>query len=122
MKTIKNLIVSLKSGNIKIGKVGSRLTSVLFVLGVQSANAQNGASAVSLDDKISYSVLMALAIAFLAAAAYILNFAFKVSRENGKSINLTFPLFKKMAHNEKVVGVFILIVVLLGILWAVKFS
>lgn len=122
MKTIKNLIVSLKSGSIKIRKVSSGLAFVLFILSTQVANAQSGSSTVSLDDKISYSVLAALAVAFLAAAVYILNFAFKVSRENGKSIHLTFPLFKKMANNEKVVGVFILIVVLLGILWAVKFS
>jgi len=123
MKSIKQLFHRAKPGNEKKEIVRFILKFLLLILmfDYQSATAQNTKSALSVSDKINYSVLIGLGVVFLAAAIYVLNFASKVLRENGKTIEFNFPMIRRMSYNGKTIGVIILLIVLAGIIWAIKF-
>lgn len=98
----------------------------LFLLFVLFSNekilSQNTSGTYSaINDSINYWLLGGLVVIFCGLVIYVINFAISVLHENGRAFDFDFPIIRKMAHNERAVAIWIFIVVLLGIIWAVKF-
>lgn len=123
MKTIRQAFETLVSGDKqkRITKNISILILMISLFGYKEAAAQNTASATPINDLLMYWFFGGVAIVFFGLVVYVFGTAVSALHENGRTVELNFPIIRKMAQNEKTVGIIILLVVLTGIIWAIKF-
>ncbi|MBI2271195.1 MAG: hypothetical protein HYU69_12695 [Bacteroidetes bacterium] len=124
MKTVRHKFEFLKSGNKqnKTAKQISLFLLLLLLLGNKSAIAQNAASEIPINDLLAYWFWGGFAVIFIGSVIYVFSRAINVLHENGRTIEFNFPIIRKMANNEKTVAIMIALLVLAGIIYAVKFG
>ena len=74
----------------------------------------------SINDILFYWLLGGLALVLSIITIYVFRVALVVLQENGATVK--FPMIRNMARNSKTVSIIMLIIVLTGIIWAVKFN
>ncbi|MBL7892741.1 MAG: hypothetical protein JNL63_08925 [Bacteroidia bacterium] len=124
MKAKRCLFKILNSGNKQktITKYSSLLLLLTSMIGNKSAIAQSTTGVTSINDLLAYWFWGAFAVIFLGSVIYVFSRAISVLHENGRTIEFNFPIIKKMANNEKTVALIIALIVLAGIIYAVKFG
>lgn len=121
MKT-NNMLKFLKSGikqKVSINQI--ILTLTIFLFNGTSGFAQNTVAR-SMNDIVSNWILGGLGVVFIGILILIVNNALSVLHENGRTIEFSFPIAKEMARNSKTVGTIILILILTGIVFAIKYG
>lgn len=124
METTTQRFESLPSGGKQ--KAIARHSALLFlltsVISNKSAMAQSTTGVISINDLLAYWFWGAFAVIFLGSVIYVFSRAISVLHENGRTIEFNFPIIRKMANNEKTVAIIIALIVLAGIICAVKFG
>jgi len=121
MKTIGYRFESLKS-RIKQKRIEKFIYLLLLTLLFDKGAFAQQTAAASGNHTLSYWLLASLAMIFFGCSIYVLRTALKILHENGATVEYNFPMFKSMAQNSKTVSIIILLIVLTGIIWAVKFG
>ncbi len=119
MKTIEHFFALASSGKTNWR---SRITLGFCMLAATMQGfAQNDSGAADVRSTLNNWLLGGLLVLFTFATIYILRSALMVLDEHGKSVQFSFPMFRRMSQNSKTVAIVILVLAICGIIWAINF-
>lgn len=104
---------------------GYKLILVTCLSFILTAEVVFGQSIVQENTSLStwfYSLTILLSVIFFTYVFSVLRKAMLVLRQNGQSVDLTFPIFREMARNRTVVTVIVVFIVIVGIYFAVNYK
>ncbi len=97
-----------------------KMSTFLFLLIIGKTAFSQNSNSFSLNEQLNCFLLIGFSIIFFGFAIYIFRTALNVLHENGRTIQFSFPIFKTMAKNNKMVAFFVALIIILGVIFALK--